>query len=197
MIDFDRLEEDSSQESAVIPKDEDLGRLAKLVFEQQTLEREIERHEDEIKKLKERLEIVITKTIPEIFRELHMTSMGLDDGSELIVEKMIRASLSEERKAPACAWLRENNQDDLIKSEVKILFGRGEDSAKLKVIESLLEIAPGANWSQNETVPWNTLTAFVKEQMELGAELPKDLLGIFVQDIAKIKMAPKPRKKKA
>jgi hypothetical protein len=40
-------------------------------------------------------------------------------------------------------------------------------------------------------IPWNTLTAFVKEQCELGAALELDTIGATVGRVVKIK----PRKK--
>jgi hypothetical protein len=43
------------------------------------------------------------------------------------------------------------------------------------------------SYSSKLSVPWNTLTAFVKEQVEKGAVLPLDILGATVGRVVKLK----------
>ena len=82
-------------------------------------------------------------------------------------------------------WLIDNNHGDLIKNEVKLKFSRGEEEAADKIVNELL--AKGLNPQQVKSVHSGTLSAFVKEQLSEGAEIPEQLLGVYIGRKAIIK----------
>ena len=63
-------------------------------------------------------------------------------------------------------------------SKVICSFGRNEDEKASSLISDLSE--KGLEPAQREWVEPSTLRAFVREQYEVGKELPMDLLGAFI-----------------
>ena len=68
---------------------------------------------------------------------------------------------------------------------MKLSFGREEDEIADKVVRDLID--EGFDPSQSKSVHAGTLSAFVKEQLAEGVELPEDLLGVYVGRKAIIK----------
>ncbi len=132
-----------------------------------------------------------------------MLDFTLLAGRTVTVKKKYYANISEERRARAFAWLRSTGNGDIIKNELSLAFAAGQD-AEAKAVRDWLE-KEAFSYDEKEAVNANTLKAFVKEQMEAEADadstgaaapFPKELFGAFVQDVAEIGAAKKPRKKK-
>lgn len=167
------------------PSDAALGRVAKLAEEQQKIERDIEELKKKLEARIQDLTQVRTKALPDLMKELGLESFKLIDGSEVTVKTEYFASIKPENKLPAFTWFREQGHEDLIKNEVVLTFGRGGDAKAAKV----------EAWCQKQKLPYErteqvhpmTLKAFVGEQIKKGSDIPFDLLGVHVVDVAKIK----------
>ncbi len=132
-------------------------------------------------------------TIPNLMQRLKMESFTLEDGSSIGVKKDIKCSLSEERKPEGLAWIRANGHGGIIKTEVTLSFGKGEE-AKVKEAQDLLR-SKGFSPDVGDSVHSQTLKAFVKERMEAGDKIPLATFGVFEFKEAKITL-PKAKKKK-
>ena len=91
----------------------------------------------------------------------------------------------------AFAWLEKHGHGDIIKKTYTIVVGKGD--AKLsKRIEATLNKAK-IPFEVKMAVPWNTLTAFLREQIEKFKTMPPlDLLGGKVGSVVDMKvMKPK------
>ena len=115
-----------------------------------------------------------------------VSSIKLEDGSSVEVSPYYYAKIPEDKKGEAFDWLRQNNFGDLIKNNVSVSFGKGEDSnaAELKAI---LE-AKGLVVDQKQDIHWQTLRGFVREQMEKNQNIPSEMFGLYVANRTKIKM---------
>ena len=84
----------------------------------------------------------------------------------------------------AYQWLRENGLEDLIKNEVFVTFGKGEDNKA----EQLLGLAEqeGFEPQQKSKVEPMTLKALYRERIEAGLDMPSDTFNLFVKDQTKI-----------
>ena len=51
----------------------------------------------------------------------------LTDGAEISVKPIYAASIPRDRKEEAFQWLRDHEFGDLVKNNVTVTFGRGED----------------------------------------------------------------------
>jgi hypothetical protein len=81
-------------------------------------------------------------------------------------------------------WLRENELGDLIKNEVSVQFGKGEDNKADELIG--LAVREGYEPSQKQKVEPMTLKALYRERIEAGLDMPSDFFHTFVKDQTKI-----------
>jgi hypothetical protein len=114
-----------------------------------------------------------------------MKSFKMADGSSIEVKPFYSASIKEEKRAEAFAWLRDNGFGDLIKNNVSVRFGRNEDEQCSRLLEILA--LRGYVAEQSEKVESMTLKAWVRERVEKGSEVPSDLFGAFIGQRAVIK----------
>lgn len=177
----------SDAEATGKPESADLTAIRNKLEELDTVTILITQVEIELKEAKERKRELLERILPEMMDELGLGIVGTEDG-ELTVEviNQINAGIPKKFEREAHAWLENNGFGDLIKSEIKVALGRGEvGMAKelLALIEKDYHLEP----SMKQAVHYQTLKAFVKEQMEKGVDLPADLLGIYAVRIAKVK----------
>jgi hypothetical protein len=165
--------------------DGELKAVADLVRQQLVLERRIEDLEMELKRAQQDLTKISQEILPEALAEHGLSELKMDDGSKITVSQFIQAHITKEKQEEAFDWLRGHDFDDLIKNVVSLEFGKGEDEHARDVMETLTN---RGYWPQNkQSVHPSTLKAFVKEQIEKGAEIPSDLFGIFIGKKAVIK----------
>jgi hypothetical protein len=171
-----------------------LERLIGLAEESKILENEILNDTMALSAKQDRLSQILMERIPDIMEELALTDFGMADGSKITVKKDVKASISEERKPAAFAWLRANDFDGIIKTNVSAAFGKGEAELAEKARDALT--AAGFSATMADSVHYQTLKAFVKEQLEAGTKIPMETFGVFEFKIAKIDppKAPKARK---
>jgi len=162
-----------------------LSGVANLVRRQLALESEIENHEELLKQRKLELKSVSEDLLPAALEEHGLKELRMADGSIVSVQSFYGASIPKDRTEDAFNWLRTNDFGDLIKNVVSVSFGRNEDNVA-KELQGNLQ-SKGFATSQKEWVEPMTLKAFVKEQIEVGREIPSDLFGIFTGRKAKIK----------
>ena len=124
------------------------------------------------------------EVIPALMSEAGVSRLDLEDGSSVKVSPYYYAKIPEERKADAFEWLRKNNAGDLVKNNLTLSFGKGEDSEAAK-IKAELE-SKGLVVDQKEDVHWQTLRGFVRDQIEKGVNIPSDLFGLYISQKTKI-----------
>lgn len=169
------------------PSRDALAEVSQLAARQIELEDAISATEDRLKELKEDLARVRDTDLPLALSEHGLSEISMLDGSKVKVQDIVRASITAANSAAAFSWLDAHGFGDLIKHEIKASFGRGEAEVAEKAIAALL--AAGAEPEGKRSVHPQTLSAFVREQLEAGVDIPRDLLGVFVGRSAKITRA--------
>ncbi len=113
-----------------------------------------------------------------------MKTMKLADGSAIEIKEIYSATIPVDKKEGAFNWLRENDLGDLIKNEITVSFGRGEDNKAA----SYAELARGNGFEPIQKIGVNpmTLTALVRERLESGQDVPADLFKPFEGNQTKI-----------
>ena len=119
------MEED---QSLAINEIDNIKNLSDEVLKLQQLEKNIKAKEQDLKSLKETAEKVSGEVIPTIMNEMSLSSLKLADGSSVEVKKIYGASIPIAKREAAFNWLRNNDLGDIIKNEVTVSFGRGEDN---------------------------------------------------------------------
>ena len=142
--------------------------------------------EKHLQDLKAKADDIGSRVIPELLAEQGLTSLKLADGSSVSVKKEYRCTLpkDESRREQCYNWLRDNQLGDIIKNNVSVTFGRGEDDKAKQLLD--LAVANGFEPSQKSDVSWNTLTALFRERIESGLDMPSDVFSTWIKDRTKI-----------
>lgn len=192
------------------PSVEESKSLTALGTELFRVEERIEGLELQLEEAKKRRFELTMRELPDYMLRVGQDRMGLESwGVDLVREPYyhanIRADWPDEQREAAFRWLTANGHEDLIKTTFTIVFPRRMFAVALWLKEKIKslkypkeklsgiqvkEIAmPDASVALG--VPWNTLTAFVREQVEAGAVLPLETLGATVGWIVKVKQRKK------
>ena len=150
------------------------------------IEDEISRTEETLKNLKTTADDIGSRVIPELLAEQGLSSIKLADGSSVTVKREYRCTLPKEddRRELAYKWLRDQNLGDIIKNNVSVTFGRGEDNKAQQLLD--LAASNGFSPQQKSDVAWNTLTALFQERVESGLDMPSDVFSTWIKDKTKI-----------
>jgi hypothetical protein len=165
--------------------DESLKVVGELAARQLKLEQELTDLEDQLKIKKEELTKVSEKDLPEALAECGLSEVKLLDGSKVTVKPYYQANPPKEKYDEAMSWLRDHGHGDLIKNDVIVSFGKGEDQNAEEFKTFLSD--NGTSYTDKTGVHPMTFKAFVREQVETGQNLPFDLLGIYIGQKTSIK----------
>lgn len=171
---------------APAPSDSELAKIRDLSERQLRIERELLDLEAALAAKKKELQEVAEHLLPEAMDSAGLTEFTNLNGDKIKVDDVIRCHISKDRQEDAYQWLRNNDAGELIKNEVSVVFGRGQDDAANEVAVQLIK--EGYDPIVKSTVNWQTLNAWAKEQVRAGANLPADTLGLYVGRITKVKL---------
>ena len=158
--------------------------LSNYVLNLQQLEEEIIKEETLLKQKKERADKISSEVIPEIMESMKLKTLKLQDGSAIEVKEIYSATIPVANRERAYQWLRDNDLGDLIKNEITVSFGRGEDT-KASEYTSLAE-SKGYQPSQKLKVEPMTLKALYRERVENKEDLPSEHFNLFKGNKTKI-----------
>ena len=158
--------------------------LSDKVIELKNLEDEIANAEKSVSKLKEQAKVLSQFEIPEMMEKMHITKLKLKDGEAVEIKRFYSAAILPEHQEKAFQWLRDNDFGDIIKNDVTVTFGRGEDNKA----SEYANLAKGQGYEpvQKIGVHAQTLKAVVRERLEAGREMPSDLFKTYAGNSSKI-----------
>ena len=179
MPDFEADQQD------VLDKSNNLKLLSNEVQKMESISTEIQDMEDKLKKRKKDLDLISGEIIPTMMSEMGLSQLKLMDGSQIDVKPFYNATITQANKEAAYNWLRTNGLGDIIKNEVIVSFGRGEDNKAADYAE--LAKGQGLQPTQKLKVEPMTLKALVRERIEAGKEMPTEIFSVFVGNKTTIK----------
>ena len=162
----------------------DAKSLSDQVVKLKKLEDDLVQKEKELKELKRHIDLVSGEVIPTMMQEMNISTLKLADGSSVEVKPVYGASITAANKEAAYTWLRENGLGDLIKNEVTVSFGRGEDNKAAEYAD--LARGQGLEPTQKLKVEPMTLKAVFRERSENNQELPSEHFNLFKGNKTKI-----------
>ena len=168
-----------------LPNEEELSKIAELAQRQIALQRQTEILAEKLASVSLELKQVQEVQLPDALLSCGLSEVRTADGLKVTIKKVYAGSISEERKEAAFGWLREHGHDDLIKNEVTCKFGKGEDKEAEELTRELTEL--GVSYVQKKSVHPQTLGAFIREQVEAGADFPLETFGAYIGKKAVIK----------
>jgi hypothetical protein len=158
--------------------------LSDEVIKLRNLEDQVKASEEHTRTLKEKARELSQIVIPQMMKEMNITKLKLKDGASIEVSNFYSAKIIPEKQEEAFNWLRSNDLGDIIKNDVTVTFGRGEDNKAM----AYATLAKGQGYEpvQKIGVHPQTLKAVVRERTESGQDLPADLFNTFVGNQTKI-----------
>ena len=176
-IDFEQDQQDIIEKT-------DIKTLSHYCLMLQNYEDQIGNLEKDLKSVKEQADKISSEVIPNLLAEQGLSSLKLADGSSIDVRKSYNCTIKKDQMELAYNWLRENGLGDIIKNEVAVQFGKGEDNKA----EQLLTLAEqeGYEPTQKQKVEPMTLKALFREGVEAGLDMPSQFFNIFIKDQTKI-----------
>lgn len=177
-----------------------MKQMAETAKELVKVSQEVEQLEEHLKERKKRLYEIETKDLPDIMNQIGTDVTGVD-GVQIELQRKIHANISKDwedhRKIAAFDHLREIGGEDLIKQTMIVAAGKGSDEKMLRVAQRVKQILAeeelDASMSLEPSVPWNTLTSFVKSVLKEG-DTPVDLEVIGATDVTVAKIVRKKEK---
>tara|TARA_R100001443_G_scaffold18356_1_gene29287 strand:+ start:1974 stop:2531 length:558 start_codon:yes stop_codon:yes gene_type:complete len=176
--------EDLEQDQQDIIEKTDINTLASYCKELQSFQNEIEKLEELIKHKKDQADKISSEIIPNLLAEQGLASLKLADGSSVDVKKSYNCTIKKDQMELAYNWLRENGLGDIIKNEVAVQFGKGEDNKAEQLLD--LAVQQGYEPNQRSKVEPMTLKALYRERVEAGLDMPSQFFHTFVKDQTKI-----------
>ncbi len=176
--------EDLEADQQEILDKSDINSLADFCKELKAYEDEIAELEEKIKYKKEKMDKISSEIIPNMLAEQGLSSLKLADGSAVEVKKVYNCTIRKDNIDSAYTWLRENGLGDIIKNEVSVQFGKGEDNKAQLLLD--LAVSNGYEPQQKTKVEPMTLKALFRERVEAGLDMPSESFSVFVKDQTKI-----------
>jgi hypothetical protein len=183
----------------------DLQQLVAYADEMLALEQEMEQLSEEMKKKTARYAKIQLDLLPDVMLAIGMKKFTLSSGYVVEVGDFVRGTIPTtnqiegadefdrgmlmDRRMKALTWLREQGAESLIKNQVVVLFGKGQDEDAKKFFEKIKN--EGFPAKCEEEINFQTLNAYLKEALKGGKSIPADAFALFSGRKATIKLPAK------
>jgi len=167
----------------------DMQRLNALVHEQLMAEDEVAKAENALATAKKKLARLSEYVIPDVMEEMGINEYKTNDGLTIKLKQAIRASISEVNRSDAFGWMTDHDHEAMIKTSIVIekpaLLDDFDNAEKLK--EALKLVMDSLPNIEAKSIHSSTLSAFVRDKLEDGEEIPLDTFSVFRQVTSVIK----------
>lgn len=176
------------EDEEVVIGDNALSRLSGLAREQAHAEARVARLELELKEAKENLRDISERKLPNLMDDVGMETFTTQEGMEIRISTTIRGSINKSNEAEAFQYLEDNGNGSLIKRQFTVDFGKDEEERALEFSKMLSDDEKGFNVKSKKSVHPQSLSSFVREQLEKGVAIPMETLGVYRQRFSKVKI---------
>lgn len=157
---------------------EKMEELTKLTESLKDAREEIAELEADLKTAKEDEREFAEVKIPNLMQEIGITEIVLQSGGRVTLKEDLKCSVTKGNKATVIAFIKKEGDAGIIKNQVFVIFGKGEDQSADQCFKSLTSNGY-ENIGREETVNTGTFKSMIKELIEEGVEVPFKELGIF------------------
>ena len=179
------------EEDAILPSNNDLLEISQLAKQQLSLQDQVATAEQALEALQRALRQVQEIDLPQAMLQAGVSSITLPTGQKITIKESLSVgavSPKSQHYAAALQWLRDNNFGDVIKNEVKVLFGKGEEEGAMELVQDLKQHGWN-NYEQLVTVHSQTIKSLITEQLARGKDVPLEIFGAYPVTKALIKTA--------
>jgi hypothetical protein len=168
------------------PRDINMSDLIQLADELDALEAKISETEVELSVLKQARKTIAEDSLPTLMEQAGVDTLKLTNGRKIEIKDFVDARITD--PAVAFNWLRDTNNESIIKNEISVSLGRGDDAIAQDIIETLKQQYE-VDAAVKVGIHNMTLKAFCRDALdnpELAETLPKKAFGIYQGKRAKI-----------
>jgi hypothetical protein len=187
------LEQDIARDSAQKPAQDKLDFVRDQIRYMRDLEKQIVDTEEILKRLKAEKQELQHNVLPTLFMQNKITAISLSEEGNLpaydaelkdYYHANIKADWLPAQRASAIAWLDKHKLADIVKTVFTIEIGRGNAKLTKQVTAALRALK--VPFTVQQTVPWKTLTAAVKEIYRSHRTLKDDELKVLGASVGKV-----------
>lgn len=154
----------------------------------------VEIAEEAVRLAKETRRKLQEEDIPTMMEELQLTSFKLSTGETIGWKPDVRLEMDNMKKDEAYDWLESHDFGGLIKTIVAVQFGKGELEKAKALLAQLVELGFAEPMLKRD-VHYQTMCAFLREQIEKGTDIPLEaIFGAVAIKKATVKFPPRARK---
>ena len=185
----------TNEEAAAIAASETPTELSKITMMARDLigiEADIAYQEEELSKLKREKQDLVARQLPELMAEAGMGS-GDDitvDGWKFLLTEYVSGAWPKDpdRRASAKSLLGEYDALGLIKTNVSMAFGRGDEKLAAQAAKAMSKFGEP---TVDENVHHSSLAAFARERLSKGEDIDFETLGLRSEMLVRVKGAKK------
>ena len=164
----------------------DLAEIRQLGDTLNELDQKILQAEAEVSNLKQRRKQVAEELLPDLMNKCGLSLIQLNNGAKIQINEFVDARIKD--PDVAFQWLRDTNNDSIIKNDITVSLGKGDDALAQQVIATLKE-SHDIDAQVRIGIHNMTLKSFCKDALdnpELAESLPREAFGIYEGQRAKI-----------
>lgn len=173
----------------------ELSKITNLAHQLIETDAQLAEAQSVVQALERKRDRLASELLPAAMDECGQTSVGLPGGKRLEIVEIVRASIPKDRQLEAFTWLRGQGYAALIKRSISCVFGKGKDNVAGAFYDMCLK--RGYEPTQKVGVHPSTLSAFVRDRLAAGKDVPMESLGVFRKREAEVLDPKVPRKKRA
>ena len=165
--------------------DSGIAQLTSLVNESKKSDIKIQELKAALKEEQARNDRLKQQDIPNLMESLGTMEHRTTTGLHVVVERKVRARISDDTRAGALKWLDDHGLGRMVKDEFKLNLtkGQAEQADKLRKVMDDLNVP----YTNKKNVHPQTLMALVRERDASGEDVPDELFNIHRYNEAKIK----------
>jgi hypothetical protein len=172
-----------------------LKRVVSLGNAQVALRREIADLETQLAAKYASLKTNMEADLPEAMSVAGIEKFTLQDGIDVSIKKVVRASIPKADPDPGLKWM-DDNAPDLVTRTLKLMFEKSDEKFFRKFMRDMKQRKKVPKMTYERTVHPQTLGKFVRERDAVGNGVPEKALGVYRVTTAIVSL-PEDRKRKA
>ena len=161
----------------------EIMQLGKTIAE---LDQDVLQAEAQVSELKQKRKHIAEELLPDLMTKNGLKLIQLDDGRKIRIDNFVDARIK--NAEVAFNWLRDTNNDSIIKNNITVSLSRNEDALARDILKTLKE-SHDIDADCRISVHNMTLKSFCKDALEdpeLADSLPREAFGIYEGKRAKI-----------
>jgi hypothetical protein len=162
------------KEDIELPKEESLSRLTSLARQQIAIQNEIEELQLKLRQREEARDKISEYEIPELMHEIGAREITLLDGHKLKIQPFYTGKITSQE---AYDWLEAKGYGDMIKVDLTVSCRMSDEEMVEKVRKLFHENK--IEWDETQGVHHSTLRAWIKDTIQTGQEIDRELFSVY------------------